>query len=233
MEFLIITIHKGPIHNLINTLNSIDQQSIAPDLNVVVSPFISDEIQSLYTRTYRKFVIGKDKSLYNAMNIGLNYSHNFYTLFLNSGDSFFSYNSIENLRKFSRMNSTNIFRTILKSKSYFFFPRKEFIAHSAFIRPPDSNPIFFNESQNIVADGDWMIENLRRFSHCRHDIELTVFNLDGVSSIPTLQSVASKFHYKAKEGLKEFIKFIIFNITFKTEIYFLIIYFFKYEFKKI
>ncbi len=233
MELLIITIHKGPIHNLINTLNSIDQQSFAPDLNVVVSPFISDEIQSLYTRSNRKFVIGKDKSLYNAMNIGLNYSHNFYTLFLNSGDSFFSSDAIENIRKFSSKHSNNIFRTILKSKSYYFFPKKNFISHSAFVRPPDSTPIFFNESNAIVADGAWMNENLRRFSYSRHNIELTIFNLDGVSSIPTWYSVVSKFHYKAKEGLKEFIKFLLFNITLKKEIYFIIIYLFKYEAKKI
>lgn len=233
MKFLVITIHKGPIQNLINTLNSIDQQSFAPDLNVVVSPFISNEIQSLYTKSYRKFVIGRDKSLYNAMNIGLNYSHNFYTLFLNSGDLFFSSNSIENFRKFSSKDTNNIFKTVLKSESYYFFPKKDFIAHSAFIRPPDANPIFFDESEDIVADGRWMKENIRRFSFCRFDINFTIFNLDGVSSIPTLNSITSKFHYKTIEGFKEFIKFIIFNVTLKKEIYFLFIFFYKYDAKKI
>jgi hypothetical protein len=233
MKLLIITIHKGSVQNLKNTLDLIDQQSCPPDFNVVVSPFINDEIQGLYSKIYRKFIIGKDKSLYNAMNIGLDFSKNFYTIFINSGDMLYSLESIQVLKNNYKHGVVNIYKTVLKSPNYFFYPKKQFISHSSFVRPPDPNPIFFDERQLIVADGKWMQENIDRFSSCYHNYYLSLFNLDGISSVPSLSSLVSKFEYHPSEALKEFVKLLIFNLILKREIYFLMIYFFKYNVKKI
>jgi hypothetical protein len=233
MKLLIITIHKGSVQNLKNTLDSIDQQCCPPDFNVVVSPFISDEIQCLYSRSYRKFIIGKDKSLYNAMNIGLDFSKNFYTIFINSGDTLFSLESIKFIKNNFNHGVINIYATALKSPNYIFYPKGHFTSHSSFLRPPDPNPILFNEHLLIVADGKWMQRNIGRFSAHYHKQYISLFSLDGISSIPTLYSVTSKLKYHPRESLKEFIKLLIFNLTFKTEIYFILIYFFKYDAKKI
>ena len=70
----IITIHKGQIENLIKTLNSIDNQKVKNFKNYVISPFIPKTELKKFKKKYRKFIIGKDKSLYNAMNIGLSYT---------------------------------------------------------------------------------------------------------------------------------------------------------------
>jgi hypothetical protein len=233
MKLLIITVHKGPVHKLLNSLDSIDQQSCLPELNVVVSPFIDEEIQRLYSRSYRKFVIGKDNSLYHAMNIGLEFSKDFNTFFLNSGDVLFSHDSIDYVKKYCKDNVVNIFETVLKTKNYIFYPKRKFISHSSFVRPPDLNPILFNESFSIVADGPWMKSNIDRFFYYHHNRYISIFTLDGISSLPSFASVVSKWEYRPLESLKEFVKLLLFNLMFKKDIYFLIIFFLKYDIKKI
>ena len=74
-ELVLITVHKGPIKDLIKTLKSIDNQILKPKLNVVVVRNISFYEIKLFRNKKRIFIINKDKSIYNAMNIALSYKN--------------------------------------------------------------------------------------------------------------------------------------------------------------
>ena len=65
-KLAIITVHSGSLKKLYITLNSVNNQSIKPDLHLIVS---KNYININNNINYRKFIFNKDKSLYNAMNI--------------------------------------------------------------------------------------------------------------------------------------------------------------------
>ena len=82
-KLTIITIHKGPIINLKKTLNSVSNQNKYPNEQIIISPKLPKYIKDNYNKKFLKFIIGKDKSIYNAMNIGLRLASSENILFLN------------------------------------------------------------------------------------------------------------------------------------------------------
>ena len=78
-EITIITIHS--LKRLIKTLDSIDNQKIKPYKNLVIIKKIKNFDFKKYKKKYRKFIIGKDTSLYNAMNIGIKHTKKQYIIF--------------------------------------------------------------------------------------------------------------------------------------------------------
>ena len=74
------------------------------------------------------YIVGKDKSLYNAMNLGVNVSKKYYTIYINAGDSFFSNTSLSLINK--KLSTKKFFNaqfvSVLKYKNYFFYPKKKF-----------------------------------------------------------------------------------------------------------
>ena len=140
-KLAIVTIHNGTQEELKKTLSSIDNQVKNPDLSIVVS---KKKINNFYFRKkYRKFIIGKDSSLYNAMNLGIQESKNYHITFLNSGDYFYSKYSVGTIKKYIG-NYPSIclnFITILKNKKKYykikslFFNKKNFLSHPSFVTP--------------------------------------------------------------------------------------------------
>ena len=72
-KIAIVTVHAGEIKNLINTIKSVDSQNAKPDLHLIISKNYNSNIL-LYKKKYNKFIFKKDRSIYNAMNIGLKYT---------------------------------------------------------------------------------------------------------------------------------------------------------------
>ena len=75
--------------NLEKTIKSVLSQIEKPKKFLIITP----HIQNLFVKKYKKikfikFIVGRDKSIYNAMNIGLNLTKKNSILFLNSGDIF-------------------------------------------------------------------------------------------------------------------------------------------------
>ena len=93
----IITIHKGPTKDLIKTINSVANQNHIPFDHLIISPKIPVYFKDKYNKKYIKYIIGRDKSIYNAMNIGLNLTRKRSILFLNSGDVFFNKDCVKNI----------------------------------------------------------------------------------------------------------------------------------------
>lgn len=232
----IITIHKGQIENLIKTLNSIDNQKVKNFKNYVISPFIPKTELKKFKKKYRKFIIGKDKSLYNAMNIGLSYTWSDYILFLNSGDHFYN----KNASKIIALNLNNkclIFKTILKFKDKTFYPNKSFFErnyyypHPSFIRPPQlKNKILFKEKYKIDSDGYWIKKNLSFYNSKKIFKNLSVHYLGGLSTSPNINTIKYYFSTSLFNGIKEILKYLLFKLVSQKN-YYQIIYKFKFNIK--
>ena len=213
-KLAIITVHSGSLKKLYITLNSVNNQSIKPDLHLIVS---KNYININNNINYRKFIFNKDKSLYNAMNIGQSLLGNVAFLYLNSGDYFFSNNSICIIKRYNQIyqNKCLIFKTILKYNNLTFEPKNSFFystffrQHPSFICPPHRRKNKFNEKYSILSDGIWMKSQSERFGYKKINLKISVLYLGGISTSPKLVSIKEYFSFSIKEGVKELLKFLI------------------------
>jgi len=98
MKLSIVTIFRlGEISELIKTLNSVKKQTCQPYQHLLVISNINDENEFKELLDYDSglFIINQDRSLYNAMNIGLHHADGDAVYFLNGGDQLHSINAIK------------------------------------------------------------------------------------------------------------------------------------------
>jgi hypothetical protein len=244
-ELVLITVHKGPIKDLIKTLKSIDNQILKPKLNVVVVRNISFYEIKLFRNKKRIFIINKDKSIYNAMNIALSYKNisNYPLLFLNSGDTLFDKKTIYNMNKYLKLSCPIIGKQVLKIKKYFFevknhyFRKNTYLPHGAFVVPRSktknflSRDLFFREKNLIDADGLWMRKIIKNNNQRIYKLNenISIHSLEGISTNPTLSTLHYYFSIGFFAFLKELVKFFLKKITVFSTIYYRIIFFIRYS----
>mgnify|MGYP001300591808 CR=1 FL=1 len=225
-KIAIVTVHAGSTKNLIKTIDSINNQFVKPDLHLIVSKNYDNKIL-LYKKKYNKFIFKKDKSIYNAMNIGLKLTRDYFLFFLNSGDYLYSSNSIKIIKRFINLykNKCINFKTILeyKKKRFLikdqFFKKKNFFSHPSFIRPPVNKLIFYDENFKILSDGIWMNDNKSAYGIKKINSIITVHTLGGVSTNPTFLSIKDNLRFSFQSGFKEIIKYILKIFINKTKYY--------------
>lgn len=236
IHFTIITIHNGNISDLKKTIKSVDLQTVKPKKHLIISPILNIDKIKKFRKKFRKFILGKDKSIYNAMNIGIKNTKNDFILFLNSGDTMFGNKTIKNIKNKIKEKKCYIFQTQLKYKNTIYTPKKSFFSsknyypHPSFIRPPEKKTkILFNENFNILSDGIWMTKNIKKYGSVKKRDIISTHYLGGVSSKPNAHFLREKFRLSLLQGIKEFVKFLLF-IIFTEKNYYKII--FKYKFDK-
>ena len=114
-KITIITINYDDLDDLKKTIESVDSQKSRPQKHIIVSKKLKLNQLTKFKKKYRKFILGKDNSLFNAMNIGKKYSLNSPVIFLNSGDIFYNSNSIDLIQKYYKAlkNKVVVFKTVL------------------------------------------------------------------------------------------------------------------------
>jgi hypothetical protein len=245
-NLVIITVHSGPIISLKKTLQSIDTQIVAPHHNIIVASRTSLYRTKYLKKKNRTFVINKDKSIYNAMNIALRDKviKNNYIIFLNSGDTFLNKRSIYNVKKYFLLKKIIIGCQILnldcdyyQIKKYSFAkknysPHGSFFCHSSLLNL--SKKInFYDEKRLIDADGLWMskIINNNEKKFIKVNKNISIHSLGGVSTNPSIKTIFHYFKIDLILCFKEFLKFIL-KILLSKKLYFRFIYFVKYEYKR-
>lgn len=233
----VITINKDCSKDLAKTIRSVDNQYLRPNMHLIVAKKIDNTLVKKFKKKYRKFIIGKDNSLFNAMNIGLKNTWKYNIIFLNSGDIFLDNKSIFNIKKKIKINkSCLIFKTILQFRNICYYPKKTFfykddyLAHPSFIRPPvslNSNKIYFNENKKISADSEWIKKNIKLFNFKKIDIPITKHFLGGQSSNPTLSTLIMRLKESFISFIKELIKFFL-KIFLGHKEFYNVIFFFKF-----
>ncbi|MDB2332745.1 glycosyltransferase [Amylibacter sp.] len=225
----IVTISYGNYDELIETINSVALQKnllISPvEVILVLNGYSSDQIKKIKSicKDIPKVIyrIGEDKSLYNAMNIGLEKCRNSHVLFLNSGDKLNSINCIEIILNRIVLNEISVFQCIqyFENENYLRpnstdLANARKISHQAFVAPTTTS-IFFNEKILISADSDWMQKKLKmhKFNYCEKPI--TKFKLGGVSNKHSIQSalnqILNKQYIKAGFEILKYMSLIIFT----------------------
>ena len=239
-KIIVVTINYDNLDDLIKTLDSVDNQTVKPKKHIIVTRKLNYHKLKILKKKYRKFIVGRDNSLYNAMNIGKRQSINSPVIFLNGGDIFYNLNSISLIQRYYKnltKNKVVVFKTVLVNKKDFFYPKnkffrkKNYLPHSSFIffnSKPNSD-IYFDEKMIITADGKWMKEILKKSNGLvKANYNLVIQNLDGQSSDPSIRTIYYRFNENILSGLKETIKFFI-NFLFGKKLYFRIVYFNKYN----
>lgn len=243
-NFKIVTIHKGDILELVRTINSVLSQSVYPDSYQVITPRLPVYFSQRYKHNkFIEFIIGKDKSLYNAMNIGLKHSNKMNLIYLNSGDTFCHRNCIKQIIENLKVNPNRvfIFKVILKYKDILFFPKfnyfnnTKYLPHPGFIRPPvitEGKNFKFKEKYASISDSFWISENLKKFKVNKINKNLIIHNLGGISTTPNFKLILEKKKLSFLNFVKELIKFVIFK-TVTKKLFYKFIYFSKFKIKKI
>jgi hypothetical protein len=239
----VLTIHKGNIEALKETIFSVDTQSIEPFKHIVLAKEICNYQISFLKKKNREFILNKkeDKSLFHAMNILKKYSKNYPIIYLNSGDIFLCRSTLYYIDKFYlflNLNYVLIFSTLLKINNFYFqikdlfFKKKNYLPHSSFLCKNNffNQKINFNVKFKISADGIWMKKIISRSRMVKKiSKDIVIQNLYGQSSLPSLKTCNWRWNESLVSGIKEFIKLLICKLV-NLNAYFLIIYFRKYNF---
>jgi len=240
-NIIVVTINYDNLNDLIKTLDSVDNQTVKPYKHIIITRKLNFNKLKKIKKKYRKFIIGKDSSLYNAMNIGKKQSINSPVIFLNGGDIFYNSNSINLIQRYYKSlvkNKVIVFKTVLVNKKDFFYPKenffkkKNYLPHSSFIffNSKYNSDIYFDEKLIVTADGKFMREILKKSNGLvKVNYNLVIQNLDGQSSNPSLRTIYLRFNENILSGLKETIKLFI-RFFLSKKLYFRIIYFYKYNF---
>ena len=231
MTLAIVTIHKGKFTNLLKTIKSVDNQKKKPSKHIIIAKNLSHAQLKYINAKSRTLIHNKDKSIYNAMNIGLKITKKNHLLFLNSGDCLVNKNITEyiyNLIK--KEKKCLIFKTQIVYKNKYYIPKDNFFLsdnyfpHPSFVRPPVKKKLItFDESFKIISDGIWMRKHLNNYNFKKIDMIIAQHNIGGISSVPSLDLIKDKIKISFLQFLKECIKLILFFVLNEKYFYQLIL----------
>ena len=238
-KFAVITIHKGNKEDLIKTYVSVCKQKRLPDLYLVIGQDVSF-LEKFKKKSFIKIINNhsKDQSLWDAMNIGLKLTRDYFIIFLNSGDKFLSKKSVYIICKKinAEMAKCLIFKTNLIYKKTLFSVKKNFFytskyhPHPSFIRPKIKKKLYLFDSKiELAADSLWIKKNISEFGVKKYYIAVSDHYLGGISSNPNYLTISYQFKLNLKQGLLELLKFFIKKISIKRIFYYKLIYFYKYK----
>ena len=203
--FSVITIGGGDSSETKLTLDSIQSQAFDHDRISCILIVAKDTSLDLSQYSFKISArIGLDTSIYDAMNLGLALSRNsaLYTLFLNSGDCFYSISSLEQAyqsldshqfpdilicgshlkgkpsRRFSNGNETYCPRMLP------FGVLEKWPIHQSFVFKNSCNGVWFDNTIKYAADLVFM-ETCIQQSRAIHvePLLLTIYDRSGISSV--------------------------------------------------
>lgn len=201
MLFSIVTVNLNNAAGLERTLQSIAVQSYAHPEIIVIDGGSTDgstDVIKRFENIITKWVNEKDSGIYNAMNKGIVRAAGQYVIFMNSGDTFYS---AETLQKVSTdMDNHDIIYgnawVVDRDRSWLeiFPPRlslsfmaSKFLCHQAIFYKREMLISMggYNEEYKIFADWDFNVRALflNGFSHKHLDVTICNFDRTGLSSM--------------------------------------------------
>lgn len=227
----VVTICLKDFSGLIRTCESVDRQTAEVyEHLLIVSGFSELQTQMLRTqlsKENRKFFFDLDKSLYNAMNIGVRCATGDMILFLNSGDMFADETCASSILTLETDGDKCLaFSTLQKYKKsvYRRNPGKldangilSSPPHQGFVAPLDKDirdRIYFDEKNLIGADTDWMRCCMSRFGFLVFEKDLCLYQLGGISSLPSRKAIFMSLRStRYGDALKILLKSILCHIV--------------------
>lgn len=211
MTFSIITVNYNHCEGLLNTLRSIISQNYS-DYEIIVIDGGSDDGSVDIIRQYSKhisyWVSERDNGIYNGMNKGIAQAKGIYVNFMNSGDTFYDDEVLNNVSKMNKNNdfligrdynedphTHNIFKTILPTRismaTFFVWTlphQSAFIRRSLFADSP------YDETLKIVADWKFYIVKIVYEGKSVQLMDLIVSNREqgGISVIQAQKTIEER-----------------------------------------
>ena len=200
MKFSIITINFNHRDGLQKTIESVINQTYSDYEYIIIDGGSDDgsvEVIKEYSDKITYWVSERDKGIYNGMNKGITKANGTYINFMNSGDVFYSKDTLEKVcslmddsdfiigKDYNKDPDTGeVFTTILPTRiSMAAFHMWTLPHQSAFIRRSlfDHSP--YDESLRIVADWKFYMQSivLGKATTKHVDIIVTHFDMNGIS----------------------------------------------------
>ncbi len=197
MKLSIITINYNNLDGLKRTIPSITSQTYTGYEFIVVDGGSTDGSKEYIASQERidTWVSEPDEGIYNAMNKAVGMAHGEYCLFMNSGDTFFSAQVLENcidrLGTYDYICGRSVYME--RDKAYPFIPPQtmniDFMLSNAlchqsqFTRTEVLRKLPFNEQHRIVSDWEqffkgWFVNDC---TFAALEIFVSIFYLDGIS----------------------------------------------------
>lgn len=179
----IVTVHKGPLLELERTIDSIySRLDDHTTEHIVVARLPESDISACRKLCDRsKFVLNEDKSLYDAMNIGIRYAEGKFVNFLNSGDELCAPIPSDELKE----STCYICAPTLNIGTGPHVTSAHGVNHQNFFAPNDKD-ILFEEEYRIFADAHWMNQMIKRYGTKRCQRQYATFHYGGISTRPSL-----------------------------------------------
>jgi len=222
----VITIAYNNKEGLEKTIKSVIAQT-SKDFEYIIIDGNSDdgskEILKRYSNKIDYWISEPDHGIYNAMNKGIRASNGEYLIFLNSGDEFYTDQSLEKAFPYLSdadivygdlqiVNKQDIFiKKYNDSLSFHYFYIESLPHPSTFIKKTAFEKVgLYDETLKIVADWEWFLEAIV-FKQCSFKyipIIVSTFYLDGVSSINNKEvqkernRVLDKYSYIVKDMIQ-------------------------------
>jgi hypothetical protein len=222
-EFSVVTVASGSHSGLLDTIASVDQQSLKPRKHILVLSRVPlEQLALIPGAAYRSLVVDKDTSLYDAMNIGMSMVKGDLLLFLNGGDTLYRSGTLHAVSK--KWDGTSI----VSGRSLQVYSGDTYVRpavgrlnellwsapHQSFFCPISRGLPAYDNSGRIGADSQWMSLVRKQFrTQLINDI-VCRFELGGLSNAPTLRSVRRRaVHEGVVSAVKEFGKLSLHQIV--------------------
>jgi len=234
----IITINKNNVTGLEKTIQSVVCQT-SDDFEYIIIDGASDdgsvEIIQKYENNINFWVSESDTGIYNAMNKGIRKAHGKFCLFLNSGDWLISPETLDNVFKEIKGNSSDIFYSdvILSDGRTKHFQKLETIYHLLATRLNHQNAIirrslffehlFYNEELCISSDWEFFLNEFSNYKSVFHKLKtnISVYDIQGISNQNEKRNAEDFIVYHNVFG--DFADIVIENIKFRYTTYYNII----------
>ena len=244
----IVSIVYKSVQDIDRTCASVSGQENECFEHIIVASGFSSENKKLILEKWsskrRKFLFDLDKSIYDAMNIGMGAAKGSAIIYLNGGDVFSSKESVSVILKNFNLSciafsTSQIYGQYIYIRPPCKFRRGEVVncAHQGFVSPLEidkSKRIYYNENNYISADHEWILASIRRYGVILNNEILAEFFLGGISNKPSLKGLKlqlSSGNYCS--FLKLIPKMILYVAIGSNRYYYVMAKFNKYEIKKL
>lgn len=200
MKLSIITINYNNIHGLQKTIDSVVKQTYRDFEFIVIDGGSTDgsvEVIEKNTDRINYSVSEKDSGIYNAMNKGIKVSKGDYLIFLNSGDSLYSGNTLEEIFKLDLFDREIIYGSacFLKNekKTMMQFPdilnmsffMNDMICHQAILFKKTVFEKFGMYDEKYKLSSDWLLlvkALYNNSNYLRIDSVICIYDCSGATS---------------------------------------------------
>ncbi|WP_026474346.1 glycosyltransferase family 2 protein [Alkaliflexus imshenetskii] len=207
--FSIITVVYNDEKNIEKTIQSIVNQTYANFEYIVIDGKSTDNTHhtiNKYKNKITQIVSESDTGIYNAMNKGINLANGRYTLFMNSGDTFASQNTLELTSKIIRDNECDVlYGNVIKEKKQMLVEieaeepqnkhRMYFCHQSAFVKTSLLKIFQFDEKLKMSADFK-LFKTLYKnnYTFAKVNIPIAIFDTKGVSNFNRSAGLKENIH---------------------------------------